>query len=50
LISHKFSNPQKQERKQLLQAKTGEKNGEGGGVFKHPKTPTPFAPYSTLKR
>ena len=25
-----------------MQVKTAEKNGEGGGVFKHPKTPTPF--------
>ena len=49
MISQKFSNPRKQKRKQLLQAKTAEKNGEGGGVFKHPKTPTSFAPYSTLK-
>ena len=40
LISQKFSNPRK--RKQL-QGKTVEKNGEGGGVFKHPKTPKPLA-------
>ena len=49
MISQKLSNPRKQKRKQLQQPKQLKKMVKETTVFKHPKMPTPFAPYSTLK-